>query len=294
MLHIKSLGELRLAHDAGGEAPHLRRKPLALLCYIARRAPNPVTRTELATSFWGERGEERARQSLRQALVELKHALGDQIDVDVDTVRLAPHAVELDITHFERDVADGHIARAVERWTGEFFDGGEDIGGEGFRRWIDGERRALHQLLAIAMDKLVSDAVGEGDWSRAAALGERWSDALPLDERAHVRLIEIYRMSGRNSDALRTHAAFVARVRTVLDLEPSPEFVRMGGGLAEHARSDLARQGLGSAAFRTPSLVGRSTVMRELGEALERRVGRTWRRRRGPWRCGFGTHARLR
>lgn len=267
MLRITTLGALRLTGVGDGETPHLRRKPLALLCYIARRAPTPVSRTELATNFWGERGEERARQSLRQALVELKHALGDRIDVDVDTVRLAPNAIELDVTEFERDVAAGRAADGVARWTGEFFDGGEDIGGEGFRRWIDGERESLHQLLSMAMDTLIGDAVREGDWSRAAALGERWTDALPLDERAHLRLIEVMRMAGRNGDALRVHAAFVARVKTVLDLEPSPEFMRMAGGLAETARSDMARQGQGSAAMRTPSLIGRAAVMRELKDA---------------------------
>lgn len=267
MLHIKTLGELRLVGDGAREAPHLRRKPLALLCYVARRAPNPVTRTELATNFWGERGEERARQSLRQALVELKHALGDQIEVEVDTVRLAANAVELDITQFERDVAGGRAADAAARWTGEFFDGGEDIGGEGFRRWIDGEREALHQLLAIAMETLVSEAVSEGDWTRATTFGERWTEALPLDERAHLRLIEVHRMNGRNGDAFRTHAGYVARVKTVLELEPSPEFMRLAGGLAETARNDLARQGQGSAALRTPSLVGRGAVVRELSDS---------------------------
>ncbi|MFN8574115.1 MAG: BTAD domain-containing putative transcriptional regulator [Gemmatimonadaceae bacterium] len=267
MLQIKSLGELRLANDGRASDSHLRRKPLALLCYIARRAPHQVSRTELATLFWGERGEDRARQSLRQALAELKHALGDKIDVDVDTVRLSADAVELDINTFERDVADGRIAAAVERWTGDFFDGGEDIGGEGFRRWIEGERQALHQLLAIAMEKLVGDAELQGDWPRAATVAERWAEALPLDERAHLRLIEVYRMCGRNGDALRTHAAFVARVHTVLDLEPSVEFQRLGGGLAETARTDLARQGRGSAALRTPTLVGRGAVMRELSDS---------------------------
>ena len=82
VLHVRTLGGLRQTNDGDGRP--LRRKPLALLSYVARRSPGAVTRTELATLFWGERGEERARQSLRQALLELKQVLADKIDIDPD------------------------------------------------------------------------------------------------------------------------------------------------------------------------------------------------------------------
>ncbi len=268
MLHVKTLGELRQA-SGEGNARTLRRKPLALVAYLARRAPRSVSRIELATLFWGERGEDRARQSLRQALLELKQALGDSVDVDAENVRLAADAVELDIVRFERDLADGRIREAAERWTGDFFEGAEDIGGDGFRRWIETEREGLHQQLGLAMEKLIGDAELRGDWNGASAWAERWAGALPFDEKAHLRLIEGYRMNGRGSDALKTHAGFVSRLRTALDVEPSPEFLRLGGGLAETARSDLARRGAGrgSAAVRAPGVVGRAAVLGELLDA---------------------------
>jgi hypothetical protein len=51
---LLTLGELRLTGPAG---PVLtgRRKELVLLAYVARRAPKPVPREELATLLWGER-----------------------------------------------------------------------------------------------------------------------------------------------------------------------------------------------------------------------------------------------
>ena len=267
MLQVRTLGGLRQTSE--GDARPLRRKPLALLSYLARRAPRAITRTELATLLWGERGEERARQSLRQALLELKQSLGDRIDIDSDTVRVAVDAVELDVTAFERDLAEGRAQEAAGRWTGDFLEGAEDVGGEGFRRWIDNERASLHQQLGVAMGKLIGDAELRGDWSGATAWAQRWTSALPFDETAHLRLIEALRMTGRTGDALKTHASFVTRVRTALDVEPSDEFLRLGGGLADGARDELARQGRGTAAVMAPAFVGRGPMMSALLDAWE-------------------------
>jgi DNA-binding SARP family transcriptional activator/tetratricopeptide (TPR) repeat protein len=265
LLYVRTLGGLRQRSE--GDHRPLRRKPLALLCYLARRAPRAVTRTELATLLWGERGEDRARQSLRQALLELKQTLGDKIDVDADSVRLHDDAVELDIVAFEREMSAGRVHEAVGRWDGDFLEGAEDVGGEGFRRWIENERVALHTQLSAAMGKLIGDAELEGDWNAAAAWAQRWAAALPFDEQAHLRLIEALRMSARSGDALEAHAAFVTRVRTAHDVEPSAEFLRLGGGLAEGARDELARRGRGTAAVHSPTLVGRGPVMSALGDA---------------------------
>jgi DNA-binding SARP family transcriptional activator len=259
---VRTLGGLRQAND--GDVRPLRRKPLALLSYVARRSPGAVTRTELATLFWGERGEERARQSLRQALLELKQVLGERIDVDADTVRVAADVVDLDIVAFERELSEGRVQEAVGRWAGDFFEGAEDIGGEGFRRWIENERASLHRQLGTAMERLIGDAELAGDWAGAAAWAQRWAAALPFEEAAHLRLIESLRMSGRSGDALKTHAAFVTRMRASLDLEPSAEFMRLGGGLADGAKEEMARRGRGAAAVLGPAMVGRGAVMTEL------------------------------
>ena len=269
MLQVRTLGGLRLT----SEGRSLRRKPLALLTYVARRGARGVTRTELATLFWGERGEERARQSLRQALLELKQVLGDKVEVDADSVRIAVTAVELDVAAFEHELSDGRVQEAVARWTGDFFEGAEDIGGDGFRRWIENERAALHQQLGVAMGKLIGDAELSGDWIGATAWAQQWAAALPFDEQAHLRLIEALRMSGRNADALKTHAAYVTRVRAALDVEPSSEFLRLGGGLAEGARGQAVRRSRGSAAVHAPELIARGPVLNELLDAWTQAAG---------------------
>jgi hypothetical protein len=92
---LRTLGDVRLegaANDLFG-----RRKDLTLLAYLARKAPRPVQRVELADLLWEDRDEARAKQSLRQALLELKRVVGDGLTADADQARLGPHAVQLPV-----------------------------------------------------------------------------------------------------------------------------------------------------------------------------------------------------
>ena len=88
--HLVTLGPLRLVDAAGADYLRGRRKELALLAFIARRAPRDVPRDELTALLWGERGDDRARHSLRQTLLRLKQALGSVVDAGASHVRLAP------------------------------------------------------------------------------------------------------------------------------------------------------------------------------------------------------------
>ena len=265
VFHVQTLGEVRLTRD-GGEPVALRRKPLALLAYLARRAPRAVPRQELTALLWGDRAEERARQSLRQALLELRQAVGEVLEVTADGVRLADGAVSLDLAAFERDAREGRDEAAAAWWRGDFFPGAAEIG-DGFDRWVEGERAAAGRRLGAVMERLVGGAELRADWDAASAWAARWAAAAPYDERAHARLVETLRMRGRAEEALDRHADFVARLRAELDVEPSPEFLRLAGGLQEQARSEAARRERPSTGLHAPSLVGRGHELAELAAA---------------------------
>ena len=77
-----------------------RRKILALLACLLRRAPESVRRAELAALLWNDRNENYAKQSLRQALAELRPILGDALLADNDSV-LVDAAEWRDRTNFD-------------------------------------------------------------------------------------------------------------------------------------------------------------------------------------------------
>lgn len=264
-LRLLTLGRLALVRPAGAPAAATaptHRRELLLLAYLARVAPRAVAREELAALFWGEREERRARQSLREALYNLRRAVGDAIEVDASQVRLASSAVEFDVTAFEAEVAAGQLAQAVARWEGEFLSGAEEAAGEAFRSWLHAERDRLRRQLGWALDRLTDDATLAGDWAAAVRWAEFGAELRPLDEESQLRLVHVLVTAGRRADAIGRHAAFVGRFREERGIECSAEFMRAGAKLASDRHA-------GSAALLAPDLVGREAELAALRLAWE-------------------------
>ena len=78
------------------------RKSRAILAYLGLQSGKRVTRERLATLLWGDRGDAQARASLRQALLEIRHATADgppllQSDrehVWIETANLEPESLD--------------------------------------------------------------------------------------------------------------------------------------------------------------------------------------------------------
>src|SRR5215468_10986925 len=133
MWTLCTLGSLRLFDDAGDEQLAGRRKELALLVFLARRAARRVPRTVLAELLWPDKDEERSRASLRQALSQLRRVVGAALEASADDVVLAPGAVELDANCLEQDAAAARWPDVAERWRGDFLAGADGLAGEAYR-----------------------------------------------------------------------------------------------------------------------------------------------------------------
>jgi hypothetical protein len=124
---------------------------LALLAYLAH-AGGPVDRVELARRFWPTSDEGRAKHSLRQALSELRSVLGEGLEIGPEQVTIRAEALTLDTTLFVREIEDQRWTEALARWQGDFLTGLEDVGDEGWRRWLAREREGLSHQLALAQE----------------------------------------------------------------------------------------------------------------------------------------------
>jgi DNA-binding SARP family transcriptional activator/TolB-like protein len=261
MLELRTLGELRLqgASEAGLSS---RRKELTLLSYLARRSPRPVSRADLAELLWGERDTTKARQSLRQALSELKRIVGVGLEAGPDKVWLAAGAVLLDAAAFEQDLTGARWQQALERWEGDFLTGLDGTGGEEFRSWLEAEREGLRRGLRLALSHLIEGAHHTGNWTQGIGWAGQWISLLPFDEEGHRRLIELIHLSGRTAEAL---VRFSASRRQLAEVgqEPSAAFVQLGV-LLERDASRVRASTPGSAALFTPDMVGRGPALAEL------------------------------
>ncbi len=271
MLH--TLGELRLEGDSAARLSS-RRKELALLTYLARRAPKMIGRGELAELLWGNRDAMKARQSLRQALLELKRTVGNGLDAGPEKVGLMADAVVLDVACFESDLSAGRWHDAAARWGGEFLADIDDMGGEDFRVWLEAEREGCRRGLRTALQRLIEQARRHGAWAQGVGWAERWVEALPREEAGYRNLLELMHLDGRAGEALARYAGFRSQLQA-MELEPTPAFIQLGKLLEHDSARAPAHPTPSSAALFTPDLVGRGPAMAELLSAWGRvRAGR--------------------
>jgi DNA-binding SARP family transcriptional activator/tetratricopeptide (TPR) repeat protein len=266
MLRLQTLGRLEL-EGIGAPALSSRRKELVLLAYLARRGPAPLSRARAATLLWDDRDERLARQSLRQALLELRRVVGEGLVVESEAIRLAAGAIELDATQFEREISEGRPEAAVARWRGDFLPGAEDVGGEELRAWMESEREGLRSRFRSASLALIDDAERRGAWREGIAHAERWADALPLDQAAHARLFRLMELDGQAQEAVARLAEMESRLRAI-ELEPTPELTALRRTLEQSAATHRASPRT-SAALREPEMVGRGPALAELEAAWD-------------------------
>lgn len=259
---LRTLGELRFdgGATAGLSSPRIG---LSLLAYLARRSPKAVSRGELADLFWRERDAGKARQSLRQVLLELKRTLGSGLVMDQDKVSLEPGALAIDATRFEDYVTAGSWPEAVGLWRGDFLPGADNLGGEDFRLWLETERESLRRGLRLALRQLIAHARGDGSWQEGIEWAQRWVEMLPLEEEGYRHLLELMQMDGRMPEAIARHAAACAHLRA-MGSEPTPAFLQLGAALDRKATGDRGPRTPGSAALFTPDLTGRGQALAEL------------------------------
>ncbi len=257
LLQFYFLGQLKM--EAGGQAlltpPTLKSQSLLAYLVLHRRRAQP--RDHLAGLFWGERPEEKARQSLSTALWHIRRTLPDEplILSDAQMVQFNPQAaLWLDVEAFEqliraepRESQEGTIARlhkAVELYRGELLEGFCDD-------WIINERYRLEALFLEALASLMaaSEAHGEHEAALAAALRLLHHD--PLREEAYRGAMRAYGRLGQRNAALQQYQRCREIIRAELGTEPMPETVALYRALLED-RFPVER-GVAAAPVRPPA-----------------------------------------
>lgn len=147
---LKLLGSCRVVTTEGDPVELSQGKPLALLAYLALAA-DPPSRNQLARLLWPESSRTRARGSLRQALWQLRNALGEDIFEEDDPVVLAPESVTTDVAELRDHLADGRLQQAFEWSEGPLFDDLRIPDAPAWERWADELRRELERQLGSAL-----------------------------------------------------------------------------------------------------------------------------------------------
>ena len=242
LVHIHLFGPLRVT--AGDDPVALAgRKVQGLLVYLCCRAGTPVPRETLCGLLWGERTDDQARASLRQALATLRKALGpaaaEAINASADTINVVADQVLIDIARFDalaRSDAIADLSEARALYQGELFEGAGSIEPE-FDRWLSGERAAMRARHGALLDRLSGLFVAAGQADEAIACDTQLLALDPLQENVHRRLMRAYAGQHRYDTALRQFAEAQAILAADLGLQPEPSTMALAQEIRARRRS---------------------------------------------------------
>ncbi len=216
------LGPLTVSCDGRVRTLPPSRKVRALLAYLAL-APRAVPRARLCALFWEAACDSRAE--LRWHLSKLRAVLGaDRLIIEDDLVRLRLEDSEVDALDIRRAMRGDFTALTIQRlnvlrprFRGEFLEGLEVDRCPEFTAWVLAERRRFRAWRVLVLQRLALETPGD----EAIVHAEQWLAVSPLDERAHVCLLELLARRGRIRDG-EEHLAVTQRLFRCEGLDGAP------------------------------------------------------------------------
>ncbi len=217
-----------------------RRKAVALLAYLAVTA-RPHHRDDLATLFWPELDQSRARAALRRTLSTLNVALtGDWLSADRETIELKRGpTLWLDVEQFQSLLATGEthghpanepctdclaaLTEAAALYRADLLAGFTLPDSPDFDEWHFFAAEKLRRDLAGALELLVTGLAAGTEVQPALDYARRWLQLDPLHEPVHRWLMQLYARSGQRAAALRQYQECERILAEELGVAPSAE-----------------------------------------------------------------------
>jgi TolB-like protein len=237
LLQLRLLGgfDLHLSNK-GGTVP-AGRKVRALLACLALSAGNAWPREKLMALLWSDRSDEQARASLRQALAEIRRALGERspVHTEHDAVTLDPALLSVDAVEFERHAKAGKLDEAAALYRGPLLDG-HGVRDSAFEDWILIERTRLHNFAVDVLDRLAASRSGDA----AIATAQQLLQLEPAREETHRLLMRLYAAAGQRAQALRQYENCRDILQRDLQAKPDAETERLHRQIQNEAMPALA------------------------------------------------------
>ena len=248
-LTVSALGPFAVVLDDQPITHLVTGKVRALLAYLAVEASYPEghlrrahRREVLAGLLWPEWPERSARTNLRNALSNLRKAIGDRdasppfLLVTRETIQFnAEGDCRVDVAAFRALVegapggqaAISALEEAVGLYRGPFLEGFSVPDSPPFDDWVLGVRERLEHQFSTALQQLVREYEHLGQHERASEIARRRVALAPWQESAHQDLMRLLAQAGQRGAALAQYEACRRALREELDVAPGEETVRL-------------------------------------------------------------------
>ncbi len=282
-VQVRLLGRFRV--QVGERAVRFpTRKAESMFAYLLLTRDKPVFRDRLASMFWPDTLESRARRNLNTSLWRIRKALsgnGSGLDIETNERYLVLHGddAEVDLFKFrgllessrklQGDQQVEGLKQAEEAYGGVLMEGCSD-------EWCEEERRCVRGQYVGLLKDLVHASRDARDYKAGADYAQRVIAIDPLDEDAHRELILLRYLSGNRAEALGQYELLRKALREELGVEPTKATTE----LWEHIRSDVDSSSAAGASLPKPAqeapdgfapipMVGRDAYLNFLLRLLE-------------------------
>jgi DNA-binding SARP family transcriptional activator len=230
---VLDLGRVRISigdREIGGGA--VRRKVLALLCFLLTRPQLTATREEVMDALWPDIDPTAAANSLNQTIYFLRRVFEPEYDDDVtpgylrqesDLVFLDPelvwaasaHCAAL-ITRLDKDPTPDLVDELSVAYSGKFAaDFAYEDWASDFRDWM---HVAYLQILEIA----IARDVEAGKFARGVNLARRALEVEPRLDSMGLSLLKLLKGAGARSAAAEQYERYAALLRSDIGVDPPP------------------------------------------------------------------------
>ena len=249
---LKTFGGLALVDAAGASDSSLASRPrkLAVLSWLVLRPRRTATRDSVVGVFWAERDEQRALNSLSDALSHLRRVLGPETLQSRAREIIVPDdaPIRVDAIELCAAAAAGDHERVVALYAGPFLDGMYIQDAPAFDDWRDRERERFARVFARSAMVRCAELARAQQWDECRALAERWLDADPTSADAALSLLNALRSPETHTAHARVVAAYQALVRR-LDRDHGVTPDASVTALANASAAAIARAPLSNAAL---------------------------------------------
>lgn len=235
-LKLWLLGEHKILTGTAQEPNFISNKAKALLIYLAVEQ-RQHSRVHLASLFWSEMDDTRAKKNLRTALTNLRTIAGDHLSITRQSVEVQEGGDPwIDVLDFERlalarDAES--LGQAADLHGGNFLDGLALRGAPMFDEWVSQRRQQLARQRIDVLNRLVQLHIDNNQYQSARTRLQQIIDLEPWQEEAHRKMMILLAASGQEAKALQQYQSLQRILTQEINGEPSPETKELREQIAE-------------------------------------------------------------
>jgi predicted ATPase/DNA-binding SARP family transcriptional activator len=301
LLSAHFLGQFQVRLDGVPVQSWRYDKVRALFAFLLLEADRPHTRDRLAALLWPDSSDAAARKSLRQALIYLRAAIGDEtaqppfLLITRESLQFNPTSqYEVDtavfLTHLSTcaqhnhqsasgcDACTARLAQAAALYQGDFLAGFSIAASLPFEEWLLATRERLRLYAIDALGQLAAAYSQRRNQEAALQTARRQLALDPWHEGAYRLLMRLLAQRGQRTAALAEYERCRRILAEELGIEPSQETITLYEEIRREAADTVQREVVAAAVAPTgplipaplTELIGREAEVTAVQELLRR------------------------